>query len=62
MPADFDRCVAEGGDVRTIKPKTGRYLHVCYKDGKSYSGEVHTNKEQKIVSVRAKVSEIAKKK
>jgi len=46
MPADFDRCVAQGGKVRTIKPKPGRYMHVCYdKNGKSHAGEVMHSKK-----------------
>ena len=47
FPADFDKCVREGGRVRTITPKKGTYIHVCWdKAGKSHSGEVkHTEKE-----------------
>ncbi len=46
MPRDFERCVKEGGRVRTIKLKGGKYLHICYdKQGKSHSGEVKTKKE-----------------
>jgi len=46
MPAGFERCIRQGGRVRTIKPKPGRYLHVCYLGGKSYSGEVKHTKEE----------------
>jgi len=47
FPAGFDKCVREGGRVRTIKPKEGEYLHVCYdKAGKSHSGEVKTSKKE----------------
>ena len=45
MPADFDKCVKEGGRVRTVdvKGQPDKYLHVCYdKAGKSHSGEVKT--------------------
>lgn len=46
MPADFDKCVADGGRVRTITLKSGRYMHVCYdKNGKSHAGEVKKSKE-----------------
>jgi phage I-like protein/DNA-directed RNA polymerase subunit RPC12/RpoP len=47
FPADFDKCVREGGRVRTINPKEGTYIHVCYdKQGKAHSGEVkHSKKE-----------------
>jgi hypothetical protein len=44
MPENFNRCVAEGGRVRTIKVGQNKYVHVCYKDGKSYSGEVKQKK------------------
>ncbi len=43
MPADFDKCVAEGGRVRTKKLKGGRYIRICYnKKGESFAGEVKT--------------------
>ena len=43
MPADFDKCVAEGGKTRTISVNATQYMHVCYdKNGKSHSGEVRT--------------------
>jgi len=43
MPADFEKCVADGGRVRTIKVGKDKYMHVCYdKSGKSHSGEVKT--------------------
>ena len=47
MPASFEKCIREGGRVRTVKPKKGTYIHVCYKGGKSYSGEVHHNPKKK---------------
>lgn len=45
MPKAFEACVKKGGRVITINPKKGKYLHVCYIGGKSYSGEVHTSKK-----------------
>ena len=36
MPADFDRCVKEGGKVRTIKLPAGKYR-----------GEVKTKKQER---------------
>lgn len=33
MPAAFDKCVAEGGRVRTINPTKDTYLHICYPKG-----------------------------
>ena len=40
MPATFDACVNGGGRVRTKKLGGGKYMHICFKDGKSYAGEV----------------------
>lgn len=45
MPADFEKCVREGGRVRTITPKKGVYIKVCYdKNGDVHRGEVHHTK------------------
>jgi len=44
MPAAFESCVHAHGRVRTVTPKSGTYIHVCFKDGKSYAGEVHHKK------------------
>ncbi len=44
MPADFTKCVANGGEVRTKKLSNGRYLHICYLNGKSYPGEIKKKK------------------
>jgi len=41
MPADFTKCVSEGGRVRTLRVGKEKYLRVCYdKEGKSHSGEI----------------------
>lgn len=41
MPEDFDRCVREGGRVRTKKLSGDRYMRICWdKAGKSHAGEV----------------------
>jgi len=45
MPAGFESCVAQGGRVRTKKLGNGRYMHICFKDGKSYAGEVKTKRK-----------------
>jgi len=45
FPADFEKCVKNGGRVRTINPKKGEYLHVCYDKAGSHSGEVKTKQE-----------------
>ena len=45
MPADFDKCVREGGRVRTLKVGKDKYMHICYdKAGKSHAGEVKVKK------------------
>ena len=51
MPADFDKCVANGGKVRTISGKNhqhnipeGHYMHICWLNGKSYAGKVKKKK------------------
>lgn len=45
MPADFDKCEAEGGTIRTKKVNATQYMHICYdKAGKSHAGEVKTTK------------------
>ena len=44
MPRDFERCVKNGGRVRTKKLSGGRYMHICFLNGKSYAGEVKTKK------------------
>ena len=42
MPKEFNACVNEGGRVRTMTLKGGRYMKVCFdKAGKSHAGEVH---------------------
>ena len=47
MPKDFDRCVRNGGRVRTRKLKGGKYIHICFLNGKSYAGYVHKKGEKK---------------
>lgn len=48
MPEDFEKCVREGGRVRTMTMKDGRYMRVCYdKDGKSHAGEMKQKKGNK---------------
>jgi hypothetical protein len=46
MPADFDRCVKNGGKVRTKELGNNKYMHVCILNGKSCAGEVKTKKEK----------------
>ena len=46
MPAAFEKCVRQGGKVRTKKLSKNKYIHICYKGGKSYTGEVKTKKKK----------------
>jgi hypothetical protein len=46
MPAAFERCVKNNGRVRTKNLSGGRYIHICFLNGKSYAGEVHTKKKK----------------
>lgn len=45
MPADFEKCRAEGGNITTKKVGSKKYVHICWdKSGKSHAGEVKTKK------------------
>ena len=46
MPEAFNKCRKSGGRIRTIKPKAGKYMHVCFSGGKSHPGEMHTTKKK----------------
>jgi len=48
MPKEFDSCVKRGGRVRTKTLSDGRYIHLCFIDGKSYAGEVHEKKGERL--------------
>jgi len=45
-PKAFDDCVQRGGRVRTKTLSDGRYIHLCFIDGKSYAGEVKEKGEK----------------
>ena len=51
MPAKFLACVDNGGRVRRKTLSDGRYINICYKDGKSYGGEVHERKGSRLEKV-----------
>ena len=44
MPIDFEKCRREGGRIRTVKVGKEKYQHICFKDGKSYTGEIKVRK------------------
>jgi len=47
MPKAFENCVKNGGRVRTKSLSDGRYMHICFLNGKSYAGEVKTSQSSK---------------
>ena len=48
MPAGFEKCEREGGKIRRKTLSDGRYINICYKDGKSFAGEVHEKVGEKL--------------
>ena len=46
MPAAFDRCVKNGGKIRTVSLGKDKYMHVCFPKGggSSVSGEEKVKK------------------
>jgi hypothetical protein len=46
MPKAFTKCVASGGRVRTKKLPGAKYIHLCFKGGKSAAGEVKSKKRK----------------
>lgn len=46
MPAGFEKCRSGGGRIRTKKLSKGRYMHICFKGGKSHPGEVKKAKRK----------------
>lgn len=52
MPADFERCVAQGGKVRTVDLGGDKYVHYCFIGGKSHRGEVQSKKRSSSKKVR----------
>jgi len=62
IPKAFDACVKAGGRVRTKKLSGGRFIRICFKDGKSYAGEVKhskTKEEEKKTKPEVKEEEEA---
>jgi hypothetical protein len=49
MPAAFEKCVKDGGKVRTVTLPDNKYRHVCTLNGKSYYGEVKKKKENSAI-------------
>lgn len=45
-PSGFDKCVKNGGRVRTKKLRGNKYVRICFLKGKSYAGEVKERKKK----------------
>ena len=54
MPQAFDNCVKNGGKVRTKTLSGGRYMHICFLNGKSYPGYVKVAKSSSADSITKK--------
>jgi len=48
MPQAFEDCQKRGGRVRRKSLSDGRYINICYIDGKSYAGETHEKKGERL--------------
>ena len=44
MPKAFMSCVKRGGRVRTKRLSDKKYMHMCFKSGKTYVGEIKRKK------------------
>lgn len=55
MPKEFLDCVKNGGKVRTKSLPNDRYIKICYLNGKSFSGEVHSKKNDILKEIVKKV-------
>ena len=47
MPEEFEKCVKEGGRVRTMTLSGGRYRRICFKDGKFYADYIKKKKRSR---------------
>lgn len=46
MPEAFDKCVKQGGRVRTKSLSGSRFIRICFDSkGKSHAGEIKTSHE-----------------
>ena len=63
MPKAFENCVKKGGRVRTKKLSGGKYMHICFLNGKSYAGEIKKKeKGRKLSKTKKAPKKMAKKK
>lgn len=47
MPKAFNDCVKRGGRVRRKTLSGGRYMNICFIDGKSFPGEIKKEGKEK---------------
>lgn len=47
MPRLFNKCIANGGKIRTRTISKNRYRRICILDGKTYLGEIQIKKVAK---------------
>lgn len=45
MPKGFDKCVAQGGYIKTIQKGKGKYQRICSFKGKVFKGEIKKKKK-----------------
>ena len=46
MSVGFLKCVEQGGFIRTIQKKGGKYQRTCSIKGKTYKGEIKKKKKR----------------
>ncbi len=47
MPKEFEDCRKNGGHIRKKTLSDGRYINICYLNGKSFAGEVKEKQGEK---------------
>jgi hypothetical protein len=45
-PKGFDECRRQGGKIKSVSVGKGKYMHICFLNGKSYKGEVKERKDK----------------
>lgn len=54
MSKGFENCVKNGGRVRTKKLSDGKYVHICFINGKSFAGHVKTKAGGRLLKAKKK--------
>ena len=47
MPIGFDKCVAQGGTIKTKQLKGNKFQRICILGGKTFAGEIKKRKHPK---------------